>query len=61
MKHELLQEVWRVRDQLAAECGHDLKRLASLVRKEEKRSKLAVTRPASASNRPKRRRTVVAL
>ena len=35
MKHELLEEVWRVRDQIAAECGHDLKKLAAMLRREE--------------------------
>ena len=34
MKHDLLKEVWRVRDQIGAECGYDLKRLAVLVRAE---------------------------
>ena len=35
MKHDLLEEVWRVRDELGAECGYDVKRLALLVRREE--------------------------
>jgi hypothetical protein len=35
MKNDLLKEVWRVRDQIGAECGYDLKRLATLVRGEE--------------------------
>jgi hypothetical protein len=35
MKNDLLKEVWRVRDALGAECGHDPKRLAALVRREE--------------------------
>jgi len=35
MKHELLEEVWRVRDQIGAECGYDPKRLAKLIRREE--------------------------
>jgi hypothetical protein len=30
-----LKEVWRVRDQIGAECGYDLKRLGTLVRGEE--------------------------
>ncbi len=37
MKHEILEEVWRVRDQIGAECGHDLKKLAALLRREESR------------------------
>jgi hypothetical protein len=35
MKHEILDEVWRVRDQISAECGHDLKKLAAMLRREE--------------------------
>jgi|GEM_PF-830521 hypothetical protein len=35
MKNEILEEVWRVRDQISAECGHDLKKLATMLRREE--------------------------
>ncbi|MEI6085491.1 MAG: hypothetical protein WCS70_14495 [Verrucomicrobiota bacterium] len=35
MKHEILEEIWRIRDKISAECGHDLKRLAALMREEE--------------------------
>ena len=35
MKHEILEVVWRVRDQISAECGHDLKKLAAMLRREE--------------------------
>jgi hypothetical protein len=35
MKHEILEEVWRVRGQISAACGHDLKRLATMLRREE--------------------------
>lgn len=35
MKHELLEEVWRVRDEIGAECGHDMKNLAAMLRREE--------------------------
>jgi hypothetical protein len=35
MKHEILEEVWRVRDEISAECGHDLKKLAAMLRREE--------------------------
>lgn len=35
MKHEILEEVWRVREQISAECGHDLKKLAAMLRHEE--------------------------
>jgi hypothetical protein len=27
MKHEILEEVWRARDQISAECGYDLKKV----------------------------------
>jgi len=32
MKNDFLEEIWRVRDQIAAECGHDLKKLAAMLR-----------------------------
>lgn len=32
MKHEILEEVWRVRDKISAECGYDLKRLVQRLR-----------------------------
>jgi hypothetical protein len=35
MKHEILEEVWRVRDEISAECGHDVKRLAEMLRRKE--------------------------
>ena len=35
MKHEILEEVWRVRDEISAECGHDVKKLAAMLRREE--------------------------
>ena len=35
MKHEILEEVWRVREEISAECGHDLKNLAAMLRREE--------------------------
>ncbi len=48
MKNDLLKEVWRVRDQIGAECGYDLKRLAALVRGEEtKAGKRLVHTPKS--------------
>jgi hypothetical protein len=27
MQHKILEEVWRVRDEIFAECGHDVHRL----------------------------------
>jgi hypothetical protein len=35
MKNEILEEVWRARDQISAECGHDLKKLAAMLRRGE--------------------------
>ena len=35
MKHEILEQVWQVRDEISAECGHDLKKLAAMLRREE--------------------------
>jgi len=53
MKHDLLEEVWRVRDQIGAECGYDPKRLAKLVRREELKAGKRLVR---GSKRPVRRR-----
>lgn len=38
MKNNLLEEIWKTRDQIGAECGYDLKRLGTLVRREEVKS-----------------------
>ena len=35
MKHKILEEVWRARDQISAECGGDLSKLAAMLRREE--------------------------
>ena len=35
MKNEILEEVWRVRDKISADCGHDLKKLGDMLRREE--------------------------
>ena len=35
MKHEILEEVWRVRDHITAECGHDLIKFGAMLRAEE--------------------------
>ena len=37
MKNDLLKDIWRIRDQIGAECGYDLKRLGALVHREEVR------------------------
>ena len=63
MKHEILEEVWRVRDEISAECGHDLKKLAAMLRRAESKyaerlARLPIRRrPVSAQTRkPVRRR-----
>ena len=35
MKHEILEQVWRVRDEISSECGHDVKKLAEMLRRKE--------------------------
>jgi hypothetical protein len=35
MKHEILEQIWRVRDELSAEADHDVKQLARLVAREQ--------------------------
>jgi hypothetical protein len=35
MKHEILEEVWRIRDEISSECGHDVKKLAEMLRRKE--------------------------
>ena len=54
MKHEILEQVWRVRDELSAEAGHDVKRLAQLVAREQSRhtGKIRTALPRS-SRKPK--------
>ena len=54
MKHDLLNEVWRVRDKLGAECGYDLKRLTLLVRDEETKAGKRLVRPPKVTARAKR-------
>lgn len=63
MKHEILEEIKRVRDQISAECGHDLTKLAAMLRREELKhadrlARLPIRRrPAAAPTRkPARRR-----
>jgi hypothetical protein len=35
MKHEILEEVWRMREQIFAECGYELKKLVARMRRQE--------------------------
>jgi hypothetical protein len=45
MKHEILEEVWRIREQIAAECGYDVDRLFERIRALEARDKDRVVQP----------------
>ena len=54
MKNDLLKEVWRIRDQLGAECGYDVKRLAALVRHEEAKVGKRLVHPAKRAARRSR-------
>jgi hypothetical protein len=40
-----IEEVWRVRDQICAECGHDLQKLAAMLRIEEVKYADRLVRP----------------
>lgn len=55
MKHEILEEVWRVREQISSECGHDVKKLAAMLRREEAKygkrlARLPICRKTRAAN-----------
>jgi hypothetical protein len=54
MKNDLLKDIWRVRDQIGAECGYDLKRLGTLVRSEEVRAGKRLVHPSKSTPRRKR-------
>jgi hypothetical protein len=58
MKHEILEEIWRVRDQISAECGHDVRRLFKHLRALETQHKdrLVSFAPRKAA-KPARKRT----
>lgn len=61
MKHEILEEVWRVRDKISAECGHDLKKLVARLKRIEPQYadrlvRLPVRRKPVAAKRPARQR-----
>ena len=36
MKNEILEELWKVKDQVANECGYDIEKLAKKLRTKEK-------------------------
>jgi len=35
MKDEIIKEVWKAKDEIAQECGHDLHKLVTLLRKKQ--------------------------
>jgi hypothetical protein len=39
MKNPILEELWKVKDEMARECGYDLNKLADLLRQRQKESK----------------------
>ena len=49
MRHEILEEVWRVRDKISAECGHDLKKLVARLKRIESQYAAPVGAVASPS------------
>jgi len=42
MKNEILEELWKVKDQVAHEYGYDVEKLAKELRKKEKEVKSSV-------------------
>ena len=36
MKNPVIEELWKVKDEIARECDHDLNKLAVLLRKRQK-------------------------
>ena len=39
MKNPIIEELWNVKDEIARECEHDLKKLADLLRTRQKEHK----------------------
>jgi hypothetical protein len=62
MKHEILEEVWRVRDQISAECGHDVHRLFKCLKALEARHKdrLVSFAPRNAAKPVRKKRSAAA-
>lgn len=42
MKNEILEELWKVKDQVASEHGYDIHRLVNELRKKEKKAKVSI-------------------
>jgi hypothetical protein len=39
MKNPIIEELWKVKDEIARECGYDLKKLAELLRTRQNEGK----------------------
>jgi hypothetical protein len=42
MKNEILEELWKTKDQIAQECGNDIDKLVDKLRAKEKNEKVPV-------------------
>ena len=42
MKNEILEELWKIKDQIARECGNNIDTLADKLRAKEKNEKVPV-------------------
>ena len=36
MKDEIIEQLWKAKDEIAEECGHDLRKLAALLRERQR-------------------------
>jgi hypothetical protein len=39
MKDEIIKQVWKAKDEIGQECGHDLRKLAALLRQRQQQRK----------------------
>ena len=53
MKTDLLKGIWKIRDQIGAECDYDLNRLGKLIRREEIRAGKRLGPPRKSATRRK--------
>ncbi len=42
MKNEIMEELWKIKDQIAHECGYDIDKLAKELRAKENKEKAPV-------------------
>jgi hypothetical protein len=57
MKDEIIKQVWKAKDEIGQECGHDLRKLAALLRKRQQQRRhetvnLTDQRPAHSPTKP---------